>query len=194
MGFVDLAEQCIKCCEKVSQEHPREILKSGILLLSLNMIDFFDKSTQLKILQLLLNVSAHSESESDFTQNLLPIIPNICQMLSSGVSSEQDRVKFEKLSTVIARISKSFTLILNPIDNFEQVAGLFEKLSDAGLHEAIYECICTFSNYVFATMTGKSHGEENLSQTIISTDQSSGQQTFTDTTICNFLSVLQISC
>ena len=45
MGFVDLAEYCIKCCEKASQEHPREILKSGILLLTLNMIDFFDKST-----------------------------------------------------------------------------------------------------------------------------------------------------
>ena len=85
-------------------------------------------------------------------------------MLSSGVASEQDRVKFEKLSTVVARIAKSFTLILNPIDNFEQVGGLFEKLSDAGLHEAIYECICTFSNYVFATMSGqKNQGHENQS-------------------------------
>lgn len=83
------------------------------------MIDFFDKSTQIKILQLLLNVSAHSESDSDFTKNLLPIVPNICQMLSSGISSEQDRIKFEKLSTVVVRISKSFTMILNPIDNFE---------------------------------------------------------------------------
>ena len=75
-------------------------------------------------------------------------------MLNSGVTSEQDRAKFEKLSTVVARVAKSFTLILNPIDNFEQIAVLFERLSDAGLYEAIYECICTFSNYVFATMSG----------------------------------------
>ena len=40
-------------------------------------------------------------------------------MLNSGVTSEQDRAKFEKLSTVVARVAKSFTLILNPIDNFE---------------------------------------------------------------------------
>jgi hypothetical protein len=56
---------------------------------------------------------------------------------------------------VVARISKSFTMIINPIDNFEQIAGLFEKLSDAGLHESIYECVCTFSNYVFATKSEK---------------------------------------
>ena len=58
-------------------------------------------------------------------------------------------------------MSKSFTLILNPIDNFEQVAGLFEKLSDAGLHEAIYESICNFSNYVFATKSGKQQSSDN---------------------------------
>jgi len=45
MGFIDLSEQCIKAFEKVSQESPRAVLKSGVLMLTLNMIDFFDHST-----------------------------------------------------------------------------------------------------------------------------------------------------
>ena len=42
------------------------------------MIDFFDFSTQSKILQVLLNVGQHSESEADFESHLLPIMGNIC--------------------------------------------------------------------------------------------------------------------
>lgn len=73
--------------------------------MALNMIDFFDKSTQTKILQLLLNVSSSSESESDFQSNFLPVVPNICQMLQSGVQSESDRAKIERLTTVLLRLT-----------------------------------------------------------------------------------------
>jgi hypothetical protein len=66
MGYIDLQEQCLKCCEKISMDHPRPILQQGILPVALNMIDFFDKNTQTKILNLLLNVSAGSESVQDF--------------------------------------------------------------------------------------------------------------------------------
>lgn len=49
--------------------------------MAFNMIDFFDVATQKKILALLMNVSDCSEEEEDFTENLLPVIPNVCQML-----------------------------------------------------------------------------------------------------------------
>jgi hypothetical protein len=84
-------------------------------------------------------------------------------MLNSGISSEQDRIKYEKLSTVVVRIAKSFTLILSPIESFEQIGMMFEKLSDGGIHESILDCIRTYSNYVFATTSGKSQTTENSS-------------------------------
>lgn len=88
MGFIDLTEQCIKALEKVSQESPRAVLKSGTLMALLNMIDFFDFSTQSKILQVLLNVGAHSESEADFEECLLPTMGTVCQMVTCPVNSE----------------------------------------------------------------------------------------------------------
>lgn len=66
MGYIDLVEQCIKCSERISQEYPRDVLKRGLLQMAFNMLDFFDKSTQTKIMQLLLNVSKSSEQEQDF--------------------------------------------------------------------------------------------------------------------------------
>ena len=67
MGYVDLVEQCIKSCEKISQEFPKDVLKQGILAMAFNMIDFFDNNTQKKILELLMNVSDCAEQEEDFT-------------------------------------------------------------------------------------------------------------------------------
>lgn len=56
--------------------------------MQLNMIDFFDNTTQSKILGTLLNVSGHSESETDFDKNILPLLPPVCALLSGGVHSE----------------------------------------------------------------------------------------------------------
>lgn len=78
MGYIDLIEQCIKCSERISQEFPRDVLKKGLLQMAFNMIDFFDKSTQTKIMALLLNVSKSSEQEEDFVENLLPVMNNVC--------------------------------------------------------------------------------------------------------------------
>lgn len=64
------------------------MLQSGCLLMQLNMIDFFDNTTQSKILGTLLNVSGHSESETDFDKNILPLLPPVCALLSGGVHSE----------------------------------------------------------------------------------------------------------
>lgn len=63
MGFIDLNEACIKCLEKISTENPYAILTSGTIGLCLNMMDFFEISTQKRILNLMLNVSRHSASE-----------------------------------------------------------------------------------------------------------------------------------
>jgi hypothetical protein len=63
MGFIDLNEACIKALEKISMENPYAILTSGAVGLCLNMMDFFENTTQKRIINILLNISRHSASE-----------------------------------------------------------------------------------------------------------------------------------
>lgn len=80
-GFIDLNEACIKAFEKISVENPASILTSGALCLCLNMMDFFEHTTQKRIIQILLNISRHAASEQDFDDFILPIIPVLCMLL-----------------------------------------------------------------------------------------------------------------
>ena len=57
MGYIDLNEACIKFLEKISIENPNAILTSGAIPMILNMMDFFENSTQKKILNMIHNVS-----------------------------------------------------------------------------------------------------------------------------------------
>lgn len=81
MHFIELSEACIKALEKISHENPYVILTSQTLQISLNMVDFFEKTTQLKIIEIALNVSRHSASKKDYEQYLLPIMPAFSMLL-----------------------------------------------------------------------------------------------------------------
>lgn len=83
MGFIDLNEACIRALDKISTENPHAILTSGAMGLVLNMIDFFEISTQRKIIGILLNISKHSASEADMNEHLLPLVPSLCLFLHS---------------------------------------------------------------------------------------------------------------
>jgi hypothetical protein len=50
MGFIDLNEACIKAIEKISIENPHAILTSGAMSSVINMMDFFEITTQKKII------------------------------------------------------------------------------------------------------------------------------------------------
>jgi hypothetical protein len=50
MGFIDLNEACIKAFDKISVENPYAILTSGAMSLCLNMMDFFEHTTQKRII------------------------------------------------------------------------------------------------------------------------------------------------
>lgn len=104
MGYIDLAEQCIRCAEKISEVDPRHILKSSISLQAVNMIDFFDTTTQQMIFKLMTNICGVSESESDFQVNLLPVIPSICYL----VQNYSDKSKVEKLTSILLKLALSF--------------------------------------------------------------------------------------
>lgn len=45
MGFIDLAEACIKAYEKIALENPPEVLRSGAVGCILQQMDFFEMGT-----------------------------------------------------------------------------------------------------------------------------------------------------
>ena len=44
--YIDVAEDCVKLLNKIAENCPSEVLKSGWAINFLNIIDFFDKSSQ----------------------------------------------------------------------------------------------------------------------------------------------------
>lgn len=83
MGFIDLNEACIRCLEKISLENPNVILTSGALPLILNMMDFFENTTQKKILTLVQNVSRNAAQETELTDHLIPLFPTLSMLLQT---------------------------------------------------------------------------------------------------------------
>ena len=81
MGFMDLNDACIKGLEKISAENPYAILISGALGLCLNMMDFFENTTQKRIIAIMMNISRHAASEQDLNDYLIPVLPALCMLL-----------------------------------------------------------------------------------------------------------------
>lgn len=105
MGQIDLVEQCIKCCDRVSQEQARPVLLKGLLEMFFNMLDFFDQPIQKSIINILLNVSDRAETEEEFEKNIMPVLPQVCQMLSNKYI---DGDRMEKLCKIVSRCAQSF--------------------------------------------------------------------------------------
>jgi hypothetical protein len=53
VGFIELAEACIKALEKVVIENPPAILKSGAVECIIQQMDFFVVSTQQRIFKII---------------------------------------------------------------------------------------------------------------------------------------------
>jgi hypothetical protein len=81
LGFIELSEACVKAIEKISHENPYVILTSQTLQITLNMIDFFEKTTQSRIIEIALNISRHSANKKDYDTYLLPIMPALSNLL-----------------------------------------------------------------------------------------------------------------
>ena len=94
------------------------------------MLDFFDKSIQTRILQMLLNVSSCLDTSSVFLKNLLPSIQIVAESLKNGVHSESDKERMDKLSSILQRVSLSMMSFEDLIDDFETIGDLYDQLSN----------------------------------------------------------------
>ena len=142
VGFTELSEACIKCLEKVVQENPPAVLKSGAIAVVLDQMPFFVQSTQKKIFKILLKIARHSSNESDFDQHLMPVLPFILMNLSED-TLVNDLSKFEDASKIVFEMQESFVLFLSPTHDFKKVGYQYDKLSKEGLFDIIIDHVRT---------------------------------------------------
>ena len=140
VGFIELSEACIKCLEKVVQENPPAVLKSGAIAVVLEQLAFFVMSTQKRIFKILLKIARHSSNESDFDQHLMPVMPFILMNLTEDTMIN-DLAKFEDASKIVFEMQESFVLFLSPTHDFKKVGEQYDKLLREGLFDVILEHI-----------------------------------------------------
>jgi len=106
LGFIELSEACIKALDKISHENPHAILTSQTLQITLNMFDFFEKTTQSRIVEIALNISRHSASKKDYEEHLLPLMPCFSNLLM--MRGEQNKKLLENVTTIFLRLCEIF--------------------------------------------------------------------------------------
>lgn len=107
MGFLDLAEACIKAFEKISNENPTAVLKCGAVAAVLEQIDFFELGVQMRIFKIIQKIARHSSSEADYDSHIQPLLPYICMNLGPD-TARNDPKKVEDSSKIICEIQESF--------------------------------------------------------------------------------------
>jgi hypothetical protein len=138
LGFIDLAEACIKSYEKIALENPPAVLKSGAVAIILQQMDFFEFGTQQRIFKIIQKVARHSTCEGDFDTHVLPLLPYICMSLTlDNVQNDQKRI--EDLSKILCEIQESFCIFYSPISDFKKVGEQFDKLLESGVFDIILE-------------------------------------------------------
>lgn len=84
---------------------------------------------------------------------------------------------------------ESFTTMINPVDGFDRVGLLFDKLSNVGIQESIVEVLRSYSQFVQVTVKSKEPAGESQMQI-----QSTNARTVSENTVSNYLKVLRYSC
>ena len=135
MGFIDLAEACIKAYERIVVENPPAVLKSGAIAFLLEQIDFLDMKLQQKIFKIIQRIARHSTSEADFDSYIVPILPFICMNLNADFGCDQKKI--EDVSKIVTEMQESFGLFLSPINDFEKISCQYDKLLSHGVYDII---------------------------------------------------------
>ena len=186
-------EQCIRTFDKVSQENPHSIMRSKAIPLCLGCIDFFDSRSQERILNFLTNCCGAAQSEDEFDQYLLDLVPQLCPMLE--IHSENDVIRAQKISTVFQRMVRSFTMFYYSYRDFDKIAALYQKFSDRGAISCIAEGLKRYAQVMQEQKILGDAGENSMEVDMINTQQVQGQSKhFSDETLSNFFKILTSAC
>ena len=121
----------------MSVENPQSILRSKAISLSLGCIDFLETRVQERVLNFLTNCCGAAQSEDEFDQYLLDLVPQLCPMLE--IHSENDVIRAQKISTIFQRMVRSFTMFYYSYRDFDKIAALYQKFADRGAINCIAE-------------------------------------------------------
>lgn len=136
--YIDMAEHAIKTLERLVYDHSTSILNEGVFAALINMMEFFEKNTQAKIISCAVTIASTVANEELFVTHILPVIPFIAGSLQyrGNESIEMNKLGlkfFSVLGESILRISGNdadkLKKHLESISEFGMLSNLIELVS-----------------------------------------------------------------
>lgn len=186
MGFVDLAEACIKAFEKIAAENPPAVLRCGAVAGVLQQMDFFELGTQQRVFRIIQKTARHSTSEADFDTHILPVVPFICMSLSPDTAGH-DPQKVEDGARIVCEIQDSFCLFYSPTLDFAKIAAQFDKLLACGVYDVVLEHLRQYAE-TQAKLLGQAAGEPGEATGI---DSTGANQVLSPQAVVGFFRILE---
>ena len=136
--YIDMAEHAIKTLERLAFDHSTTILNEGIFATLINMMDFFEKNIQMKILSCAVTIASTVTSEELLINHILPVVPVISSTLQYRGTESLEMNKlglrfFSVLGESVLRISGTDTYklkkYLESIIEYGTLSNLIELVS-----------------------------------------------------------------
>lgn len=135
--YIDMAEHAIKALEKLSYDNSTAVLKEGAFSALINMMDFFEQSTQKRILSIAAIIARAVTNEELMNEYILPVVPVLSSLLQYRGNqyfpmNQLGLQFFSALSETIIRLSGG---------DAEFVKRLSELYSDNGVFQNMIELL-----------------------------------------------------
>ena len=175
--FIDLAENSIKCIEKLSQENPYVLLEEEAFNAVLSLIDFFDLSLKKSAVKACLYMSKSISSNDQLIKLILPAIPSLTNMTKFNASSELEK-------SILDTCLQIFYSIFLAIKNYSTEPNNNDIIQSIISHGLIDTLIDVFNNYVKSFSTSEQ----------VADNSSSNIKNISGDSIKTIIKLLQILC
>lgn len=81
LEYIDMAEHAVKCLERIAHDTPSALVREGVFPVMINILDFFEESTQKKIMATSVIISKAISTEEILNNNILPSLPEMSNLL-----------------------------------------------------------------------------------------------------------------
>ena len=145
LEYIDLAEQGIKTLDRLAYEHSSSILNEGIFSSLVGMMDFFEKSTQTKIVSCAVTIASTVASEDMLVNHILPVVPVLSSTLqyrgAEGLETNRLGLKFfSVLGESVLRIAGT---------DGEKLKTLLDSLAEYGMLSNLVELVSAGNEFKF---------------------------------------------
>ena len=138
LEYIDLAEQGIKTLDRLAYEHSSSILNEGIFSSLVGMMDFFEKSTQIKIVSCAVTIASTVSSEDMLINHILPVVPVLSSTLqfrgAEGLETNRLGLKFfsvlgESVLRIAGNDAEKLKRLLDSLAEYGMISNLVELVS-----------------------------------------------------------------